>query len=88
MTSTDRVNLGERSNTCEISDSAVAMLDERGTVVAWTQAAEQLLGYSAGDVVGRSAARVLPPSEETPTISALMEQCRAHNEPFPVTDGR
>ncbi|MER6060088.1 SpoIIE family protein phosphatase [Streptomyces sp. NPDC001792] len=81
MTSTDRVNLGKRSTTSEISESAVAMLDERGTVVAWTQAAEQLLGYSAGDVVGRSAACVRPPSEETPTISALMEQCRrAHND--------
>ncbi|MET8780195.1 SpoIIE family protein phosphatase [Streptomyces sp. NPDC004589] len=80
MTSTDRVTLGKRSTTSEISESAVAVLDEHRTVVAWTQAAEQLLGYSAGDVVGRSAALVLPPSEETPTISALMEQCRAHND--------
>jgi PAS domain S-box-containing protein len=80
MTSTDRVTLGKRSTTSDISESAVAMLDERGTVIAWTQAAEQLLGYSARDVVGRSAALVLPPSEETPTISALIEQCRAHND--------
>ncbi|MER5917724.1 PAS domain-containing protein, partial [Streptomyces sp. NPDC001982] len=79
MTSTNRVTVGKRVNTREISESAVAMLDERGTVVAWTQAAEQLLGYSAGDVVGRSAALVLPSSEETPTISAFIEQCRAHN---------
>ncbi|MEU1594497.1 SpoIIE family protein phosphatase [Streptomyces sp. NPDC005708] len=67
-------------STREMSESAVAMLDERGTVVAWTQAAEQLLGYSAGDVVGRSAAFVLPFSEETPTISAFIEQCRAQND--------
>ncbi|MEU1600305.1 SpoIIE family protein phosphatase [Streptomyces sp. NPDC005708] len=80
MTSTDKVIIGNRSNTREMPESAVAMLDERGTVVAWTHAAEQLLGYCAGDVVGRSAARVLPPSEETPTISALIEQCRAHND--------
>ncbi|MGW2935016.1 SpoIIE family protein phosphatase [Streptomyces sp. NPDC001156] len=80
MTSTDRVTLGKRSTTSDISESAVAMLDERGTVIAWTQAAEQLLGYSARDVVGRSAALVLPPSEETPTISAFIEQYRAHND--------
>ncbi|WP_442811064.1 SpoIIE family protein phosphatase [Streptomyces sp. NBC_01217] len=55
------------------------MFDELGTVVAWTQAAEQLVGYSAGDVVGRSAALVLPFSEEAPTISAFVEQCRAQN---------
>ncbi|MEU2495843.1 PAS domain S-box protein, partial [Streptomyces sp. NPDC007883] len=29
------------------------MFDEQGTTVAWTQAAERLTGYSAGDVVGR-----------------------------------
>ncbi|MGW9033208.1 PAS domain-containing protein, partial [Streptomyces sp. NPDC055722] len=80
MTNTDRMTLGNRANTRDISESAVAMLDEHGTVVAWTQAAEQLLGYSAGDVVGRSAALVLLPSEEMPTISALIEQCRARND--------
>ncbi|MFF3879307.1 PAS domain S-box protein [Streptomyces sp. NPDC001978] len=74
MTSTNRVTVGKRVNTREISESAVAMLDERGTVVAWTQAAEQLLGYSAGEVVGRSGALVLPSSGETPTISAFIEQ--------------
>ncbi|MFD0140581.1 SpoIIE family protein phosphatase [Streptomyces sp. NPDC127159] len=80
MTGADRVTLGKRLNTLAVSESAVAMLDERGAVVAWTQAAEQLLGYSAGDVVGRSAALVLPPSEKTPTISAFIEQCRARND--------
>ncbi|MER5917749.1 PAS domain-containing protein, partial [Streptomyces sp. NPDC001982] len=79
MTSTDRVTLGKRLNAREVSESAVAVIDERGTVVAWTQAAEQLLGYSAGEVVGRSGALVLPSSGETPTISAFIEQWRAHN---------
>ncbi|MDT0469830.1 SpoIIE family protein phosphatase [Streptomyces gibsoniae] len=79
MTSTDKATPGKRLNTYEISESAVALLDERGTVVAWTQAAERLVGYSAGDVVGRSAALVVPPSEGAPTISAFIEQCRAQN---------
>ncbi|MEU8975515.1 SpoIIE family protein phosphatase [Streptomyces monashensis] len=76
MTSTNVVTPGNPLNTCE---SAVAMFDERGTVVAWTQAAERLVGFPAGEVVGRSAAFVLPASEETPTVSAFIEQCRAHN---------
>ncbi|MEU1593513.1 SpoIIE family protein phosphatase [Streptomyces sp. NPDC005708] len=80
MTNTDRMTLGKRLNTREISESAVAMLDESGTVVALTQAAERILGYSAGDVVGRSATLVLPSSEETPTISAFIEQWRAQND--------
>ncbi|MFH9970175.1 SpoIIE family protein phosphatase [Streptomyces mirabilis] len=79
MTSTDKATLGNQLNTHEISDSAIAMLDEQGTVVGWTPAAGRLVGYCAGDVVGRSAALVLPSSEEAPTISAFVEQCRAQN---------
>ncbi|MGI5514622.1 SpoIIE family protein phosphatase [Streptomyces sp. CA-106131] len=66
-------------STREMSESAVAMLDEHGTVVAWTQTAEQIVGYCAGEVVGRSAALVLPFSEEMPTISAYIEHWRAQN---------
>ncbi|MGP4092175.1 SpoIIE family protein phosphatase [Streptomyces sp. KR55] len=58
---------------------AFALLDEQGTVVAWTQAAERLVGYSAGDMVGRSAALVLPSFGEAPTMSVFVEQCRARN---------
>ncbi|MGW1886780.1 SpoIIE family protein phosphatase [Streptomyces sp. NPDC001970] len=62
-----------------ISDSAFALLDEQGTVVAWTQAAEHLVGYSAGEVVGRSAAVVLPCFSEASAMSAFVERCRARN---------
>jgi PAS domain S-box-containing protein len=79
MISTGNMTLGNQMSTRETTESAVAMFDEHGTVVAWTQAAERLVGYSAGDVVGRSAALVLPLSEEAPTISAFVEQCRAQN---------
>ncbi|MCF3132693.1 SpoIIE family protein phosphatase [Streptomyces olivochromogenes] len=79
MTSTDKATLGKRPTTHEMSDSAVAMLDEQGTVLGWTQAAEQLVGYSAGDVVGQSSTLVLPSSEEAPTVSAFIERCRAQN---------
>ncbi|MGW2963127.1 SpoIIE family protein phosphatase [Streptomyces sp. NPDC001220] len=76
MPSTDQATIGKQMNTQAISDSAIGMLDERGTVLGWTEAAERLVGYPAGDVVGRSAALVLPSFEEAPTISAFVERCR------------
>ncbi|WP_351231460.1 SpoIIE family protein phosphatase [Streptomyces sp. NPDC002133] len=79
ITSTDRVTFGRQMNPSEVSDTAFALLDEQGTVVAWTQTAEQLVGYSAGDVVGRSAALVLPSFGEAPTTSAFVHQCHAQN---------
>jgi PAS domain S-box-containing protein len=79
MISMDKVTTGEQLlSTREMSDSAIAMLDEQGTVVGWTWAAEQLVGYSAGDVVGRSAALVLLTSEDAPTASVFIERCRVH----------
>ncbi|MGW9030181.1 SpoIIE family protein phosphatase [Streptomyces sp. NPDC055722] len=77
--STDRLTLGRQIHASHVSDTAFALLDEQGTVVAWTQAAEQLVGYSAGDVVGRSAVLVLPSFGVAPTMSSYVEQCRARN---------
>ncbi|MDX2647951.1 SpoIIE family protein phosphatase [Streptomyces sp. PA03-1a] len=79
MTCTDAVTLGKHVNTPGISDSAFALFDERGTVVAWTPAAERLVGYSAGAVVGLPAALVLPSFVETPSMSDFVKQCRAEN---------
>ncbi|MFD8079804.1 SpoIIE family protein phosphatase [Streptomyces sp. NPDC059718] len=62
-----------------MSETAFALLDEQGTVVGWTQAAGQLVGLSAGDVVGRSVACVLPSYGAAPSMSAFAEQCRAAN---------
>ncbi|MED7825006.1 SpoIIE family protein phosphatase, partial [Streptomyces chiangmaiensis] len=75
--STDQAALLEPLRSREISDTAVAMIDEQGTVVAWTQAAQHLVGYCPEDVVGRSATLVLPSSEEPLGVSAFAEQCRA-----------
>ncbi|MCZ0985271.1 SpoIIE family protein phosphatase [Streptomyces diastatochromogenes] len=77
MTNTDHTPLTEPVSPREIPDAAIAMLDGEGTVVGWTHAAEHLVGYSAGEVVGRSAAHVLPPAEHAPRASAFAEQCRA-----------
>ncbi|MFJ8364355.1 SpoIIE family protein phosphatase [Streptomyces sp. NPDC093984] len=77
MMSPDQTALLEPLGLREISDAAIAVIDEQGTVVAWTQAAQHLVGYRAEDVVGRSATLVLPSSEEARGVSAFAEQCRA-----------
>ncbi|MFF4902034.1 SpoIIE family protein phosphatase [Streptomyces sp. NPDC001068] len=77
---TDTANSSDHvKHASDISDTAFALLDRQGTVVAWTQAAEHLVGYSAGEVVGRSAALVLPRFGSAPTMSAYVGQCRARN---------
>ncbi|MFD7439638.1 SpoIIE family protein phosphatase [Streptomyces sp. NPDC059861] len=73
------MTFGRQIQTSDISDTAFALLDEQGTVVAWTQAAEHLVGYCAGEVVGRSAVLVLPRFGAAPTMAAYVEQCRARN---------
>ncbi|MGW9031588.1 SpoIIE family protein phosphatase [Streptomyces sp. NPDC055722] len=77
MTSTDQTAHIEPPKPREIADAAIAMIDEQGTVVGWTQAAQQLIGYSAGDVVGRSATLVLPSSQDPLRVAEFAEQCRA-----------
>ncbi|PKW10616.1 PAS domain S-box-containing protein [Streptomyces sp. 1222.5] len=77
MTNIDHTLLTEPVRLPEVPDAAIAMIDDEGIVVGWTQAAQQLVGYAAGEVVGRSAVHVLPPSEDARRASAFSEQCRA-----------
>ncbi|WP_351233520.1 SpoIIE family protein phosphatase [Streptomyces sp. NPDC002133] len=79
ITISDQATVSNQVNASGVSDTVFALLDGQGVVVAWTQAAEQLVGYSAGDVVGRSVALVLPSFEEGPAMSAFVERCRARN---------
>jgi PAS domain S-box-containing protein len=37
----------------------IAMIDGEGTLVGWTSTAQRLVGYAAGEVVGRPAWLVL-----------------------------
>ncbi|MBW8703327.1 Phosphoserine phosphatase RsbU [Streptomyces sp. MBT84] len=77
--SLEAVTLGKQLNASDIFDTAIALLDEQGTVAAWTHTAERLLGYPAGDIVGRSAALVLPSLDEATPTSEFVERCRAEN---------
>ncbi|MDX2816521.1 SpoIIE family protein phosphatase [Streptomyces sp. PA03-5A] len=77
MTNTDHTPLAKPLNRRDGPDAAIAMIDAEGTVVGWTQAAQQLVGYSAREMVGRSAGQMLRPSEDVLGASAYAEQCRA-----------
>ncbi|MFG2306590.1 SpoIIE family protein phosphatase [Actinacidiphila glaucinigra] len=79
MMSTDQTALVEPTLR-EISDAAIALIDEQGTVVGWTHTAQRLVGYSAGEVVGQPAALVLPSSKDALRVSALAAQCHAHGD--------
>ncbi|MFD3451134.1 SpoIIE family protein phosphatase [Streptomyces sp. NPDC058691] len=54
-------------------DEAMALIDAEGTVVGWTQSAQQLVGYQAAEVVGRSAALLLAAAEDRAKASAFSE---------------
>ncbi|MFJ9352308.1 SpoIIE family protein phosphatase [Streptomyces sp. NPDC101237] len=79
MTNTDHTPPAQPVSPSEIPDAAIAMINADGTVAAWTQAAEQLVGYSAAEVVGRSAAHVLSPPEEARRVLLFADQCRAQS---------
>jgi PAS domain S-box-containing protein len=44
-----------------VVDQAVFMLDQAYRVVSWNEGAERLLAYTAGEVIGRPVAKLLPP---------------------------
>jgi PAS domain S-box-containing protein len=51
---------------------AIVGVDLAGTVTSWNRAAEQLLGVTAGEMVGRSLSRVAPPE----VVAKLLERVR------------
>ncbi|MGI5144445.1 MULTISPECIES: SpoIIE family protein phosphatase [unclassified Streptomyces] len=59
------------------ADAAIALLDAEGTVVGWTQAAQRLVGYTAAEVVGCSAAVLLAGADDRATVSAFSKRCSA-----------
>ncbi|GGU71504.1 hypothetical protein GCM10010211_41420 [Streptomyces albospinus] len=62
---------------CDIAAAATAELDGRGTVVSWTRAAERLLGYPAGEVLGRGAVELLAVRGDAERAAAVARWCRA-----------
>ncbi|MGW1915315.1 PAS domain-containing protein [Streptomyces sp. NPDC002076] len=76
MTDLDQPALAQPLDLRKVSDAAIAMIDEHGTVVGWTQAAQRLVDYSAGEVVGQSAAALLASPQDAMQASSFAEQRR------------
>src|SRR6185295_18524214 len=48
----------------ESSDDASVSKDLDGIVVTWNPAAEQMFGYTAADIIGRSIRLIIPPDRQ------------------------
>ncbi|WP_129311433.1 SpoIIE family protein phosphatase [Streptomyces sp. L2] len=61
----------------DASGDAAAVIRADGTVLAWTRAAETLLGHRAPDTVGRPAARLLAGRADPARAAGIADRCRA-----------
>ncbi|MGW0207350.1 SpoIIE family protein phosphatase [Streptomyces sp. NPDC003233] len=64
MGSSAETVVSEAQTALETVCPAIALLDARGTVIGWSQAAQRLVGYSAAEVVGRSAGALLVAADD------------------------
>lgn len=61
----------------DTANDATVVVAGTGTVVGWTHSAQELLGYPAGEVVGRSAGFLLAMPEDPVRVAGIAERCRA-----------
>ncbi|MFG2628120.1 SpoIIE family protein phosphatase [Streptomyces sp. NPDC048473] len=61
----------------DTANDATAVVAANGTVVGWTHSAQDLLGYRAAEVVGRSAGFLLAMPEDPLRVARIAERCRA-----------
>ncbi|MFF3734430.1 SpoIIE family protein phosphatase [Streptomyces sp. NPDC002476] len=69
--------LGNPHAAFDTANDATAVISGTGTVIGWTQSAQDLLGYRAAEVVGRSAAFLLAMPEDPVRVAGIAERCRA-----------
>lgn len=56
--------------------AALAVLDDRGTVIGWNRRAQELLGYPDTAVIGRPASEILVDPRDLPTAREAAASCR------------
>ncbi|MEV5321627.1 SpoIIE family protein phosphatase [Streptomyces sp. NPDC052687] len=61
----------------DASTDAAVVLGADGVVLAWTRAAEELLGHPASELVGRSAAPLVAMRADPARVAAVVERCRS-----------
>ncbi|SHH93750.1 SpoIIE family protein phosphatase [Streptomyces sp. 3214.6] len=59
----------------ETANVAAAVIDAKGTVIGWTEAAERLLGYGAAEILDRSAVTLLAEPEDASRAAEVAEEC-------------
>ena len=65
------------------SDSVIVGKDLQGVVTSWNRAAERLFGYTAGEMIGRSILRLIPPDRREEETRILDQIGRGQTvEPF------
>ena len=71
---------GKLAAIVESSDDAIISKDLNGIIVSWNAAAERLFGYRAGEVIGESINRIIPPDLLSEELIILDRLC--HGEPI------
>ncbi|MEU6017973.1 SpoIIE family protein phosphatase [Streptomyces sp. NPDC047515] len=61
----------------DTANDATAVVAGNGTVVGWTQSAQDLLGYRAAEVVGQPAGFLLATPGDPLRVAGIAERCRA-----------
>ncbi|MFE0332237.1 PAS domain S-box protein, partial [Streptomyces sp. NPDC058960] len=74
MGSSAETAVSEAQTAIETVCPAIAVLDAQGTVVGWSQAAQRLVGYSAAEVVGRSAGVLLVAADDRAKASQAAQE--------------
>ncbi|MEU2715649.1 SpoIIE family protein phosphatase [Streptomyces sp. NPDC007205] len=68
--------------------AALAVFDDRGTVVGWNRRAQELLGHPAAAVIGRPASEVLVDPCDLPAVREAVASCRRADGWFGVLNVR
>lgn len=58
-----------------LDHAALAVLDDRGTVVGWSRRAQELLGHPDTDVIGRPAFDVLADDRDLSAVKDAAARC-------------
>ncbi|MFC9236609.1 SpoIIE family protein phosphatase [Streptomyces decoyicus] len=77
MMTSENAQPGGSDRAWDMAQSATAELDGQGLVVAWTRAAERLLGYPAEEVLHRPAAELLALAGDEARVTAVARWCRS-----------
>ncbi|MFI7241355.1 SpoIIE family protein phosphatase [Streptomyces qinglanensis] len=68
------VSLSPPGGLLDVLAVGAVLLDEQGRIVLWSPQAEQLFGYSAAEALGRHAAPLLVPEQNTALVLRLFDE--------------